>query len=255
MTKTQKQLKTEIVQTGACKPNPWNPNRMNRKEFEALKLSIKEHGQTKPIQVRKLGKEYQILGGFHTWSAMKELGHKEIAVNIHELDDDGAKLYSLQDNLGGQDDLLKLGMLVYELTQKGHTIEKIARVYGAEEEMLKDALCIAQEEADKMMKKLNEEVNRPHMVEVSFIVDEDPKERIGQFVKDVTAFAKAHGASVIETKEKINPKKVTVSLITFSVTAPQAIVINEAIDSLAKSEKATRSRALELMCADWLAGK
>lgn len=255
MKNQSKKLKTEIVPLGSCHPNPWNPNRMNRKEFEALKLSVKEHGQTKPIQVRKTGKDYQILGGFHTWSAMKELGEKEIAVSIHDFNDDDAKIYSLQDNISGQDDLLKLGMLVYELTQKGHTIEKIAKVYGQEEETLKDALKLAEEEADEKLKKLNEEVNRPHLVEVSFIVDEDPKERTAQFVKDITSFAKAHGASIIETKEKINPKKVTVSLITFSVTAPQAIVINEAIDSLAKSEKATRSRALELMCADWIAGK
>src|SRR3989338_1824791 len=176
MKNKSKKLKTEIAPLGSCHPNPWNPNRMNRKEFEALKLSVKEHGQTKPIQVRKTGKDYQILGGFHTWSAMKELGEKEIAVSIHDFNDDDAKIYSLQDNISGQDDLLKLGMLVYELTQKGHTIEKIARVYGQEEETLKDALKLAEEEADEKLKKLNEEVNRPHLVEVSFIVDEDPKE-------------------------------------------------------------------------------
>lgn len=255
MKKQSKELKTEIVPIGSCKPNPWNPNRMNRKEFEALKLSVKEHGQTKPIQVRRHGKDIQILGGFHTWSAMKELGLETIAVNIHELNDDDAQIYSLQDNISGQDDLLKLGLLVYELTQRGHTIEKIAKVYGQEEETLKDALKVAEEEANEQLKKLKAEVERPHLVEVSFIVDEDPKERIAQFVKDVAEFAKSRGANVIETKEKVNPKRVTISLITFSVTAPQATVINEAIDSLAKSEKATRSRALELICADWLAGK
>ena len=54
--------------------------------------------------------------------------------------------------------------------------------------------------------------------------------------------------------EKINPKKVTIALITFSVTGPQAKVINRAIEKLIKAEKVSKSRALELICADFLDG-
>lgn len=237
-----------------CKPNQWNPNRMNKKEFEALKLSIKENGQTKPIQVRPIKDGYEILGGYHTWLAMKELGLLEIEINGRKLNDDDAKIFSLQDNIGGQDDIMRLGKLVYELTEKGYSIKKIAQVYGEAEDALKDALKVVQEEMDKKLKKLKEELSRENLVELAFIVDEKPKDQIKQFVKDITKFSETRGAEVVSAKEKINPKKVTVNLITFSVTAPQAKVINRAIEKLIKDEKVSRSRALELICADFLAG-
>lgn len=245
---------SQFVPLEKCKPNQWNPNRMNKKEFEALKLSIKENGQTKPIQVRPIKDGYEILGGYHTWLAMKELGFLEAEVNIRKLNDDDARIFGLQDNISGQDDIMRLGKLVYELTQKGYSIKKIAQVYGEAEEMLKDALKVVEEEAAKKLQNLKDELNRENFVEMAFVVDEKPKDQIKQFVKDITKFAELKGAEVVSSKEKINPKKVTVNLITFSVTSPQAKVINRAIEKVMKSENVSKTRALELVCADFLAG-
>lgn len=245
---------SQFVPLEKCQPNQWNPNRMNQKEFDALKLSIKDHGQIKPIQVRPIKDGYEILGGYHTWLAMKELGFLEVEINVRELNDDDAKIFSLQDNISGQDDIMRLGKLVYELTEKGYSIKKIAQVYGESEDNLKDALKVAHEDMDKKLKKLKEELNRENLVELAFIVDERPKDQIKQFVKDITKFAETRGAEIVSVKEKINPKKVTVNLIAFSVTAPQSKVINRAIEKLIKDEKVSRSRALELICADFLAG-
>ncbi len=250
--KTEKRI-SQFVPIEKCKPNQWNPNRMNKKEFDALKLSIKEHGQTKPIQVRPIKDGWEILGGYHTWLAMKELGLLEIEINVRTLNDDDAKIFSLQDNISGQDDIMRLGMLVYELDKKGYSIKKIAQVYGESEDILKDALKVAREDMDEKLKKLKEEINRENLVELAFIIDEKPKEQIKQFVKDIAKFAETKGAEVASAKEKINPKKVTVNLITFNVTAPQSKVINRAIEKLIKDEKVSRSRALELICADFLA--
>lgn len=244
--------KSEFVPIEKCKPNKWNPNRMNKKEFDALKLSIKEHGQTKPIQVRPVKDGYEILGGFHTWLAMKELGFLEIEISSRDLNDDDAKLFSLRDNISGQDDIMLLGKLVYELTQKGYSIKKIAQVYGETEDALKDAMKVTKEESDKTLQKLKNDMNRQNLVELAFIVDEKPKDQIKQFVKDITKYANTRGAEVESVKEKINPAKATVALITFTVTAPQAKVINRAIEKLIKAEKVTKSRALELICADFL---
>jgi len=202
--KTEKRI-SQFVPLEKCKPNQWNPNRMNKKEFEALKLSVKEHGQTKPIQVRPIKDGYEILGGYHTWLAMKELGFLEIEINSRKLNDDDAKIFSLQDNISGQDDIMRLGKLVYELTQKGYSIKKIAQVYGETEDNLKDALKVAQEEMDQKLKKLKEELNRENLVELAFIVDEKPKDQIKQFVKEITKFAETKGAEVESVKEKINP--------------------------------------------------
>src|SRR3989344_6934901 len=165
--KTEKRI-SQFVPLEKCKPNNWNPNRMNKKEFDALKVSVKENGQVKPIQVRPIKDGYEILGGYHTWLAMKELGLLEIEVNICKLNDDDAKIFSLQDNISGQDDIMRLGMLVYELKQKGYAIKKIAQVYGTEEDALKDALKVAREDMDKKLKKLKEELSRENFVELSF---------------------------------------------------------------------------------------
>lgn len=251
--KTEKRI-SQFVPLEKCKPNQWNPNRMNKKEFEALKLSIKENGQTKPIQVRPIKNGYEILGGYHTWLAMKELGLLEIEINARKLNDDDAKIFGLQDNISGQDEIMRLGKLVYELTEKGYSIKKIAQVYGEAEDALKDALKVAQEEMDKKLQKLKNELSRENIVEMAFIIDEKPKDQIKQFVKDITKFASSSGVDIESVKEKINPKKVTVALISFNITAPQAKVINRAIEKLIKAEKVSKSRALELICADFLAG-
>ena len=246
--------KSEFVPIEKCRPNAWNPRGMNKKEFEALKLSIKEHGQTQPIQVRPIKDGYEIIGGYHRWLAMKEIGFLEGEVNTTPMNDDEAQLFSLQDNIHGQDDLLRLGKLVYELTEKGFSIKKIAQVYGAEEDALKDALKVAQEEIAKKLQKLKSELAKENFVEMSFIVDEKPKDQLKTFVKEVTKFAESKGAEVESVRERINSKKVTVALITFNVTAPQAQVINRAIEKLIKAEKVSKSRALELICADFMAG-
>lgn len=252
--KQTKQRKSEFVPLEKCRPNTWNPRGMNKKEFEALKLSIKEHSQTQPIQVRPIKNGYEIIGGYHRWLAMKELGFLEVEVNITSMNDDEAQIFSLQDNIHGNDDLLRLGKLVYELTEKGYSIKKIAHVYGQEEDLLKDALKVAQEEISKKLQKLKDEINKENLVEIFFIVDEKPKDQMKTFVKEVTKFADAKGVGVESVKEKINPKRVTIALISFSVTAPQAKVINRAIEKLVKAEKVSKSRALELICADFLAG-
>ncbi len=252
--KQPEKRKSEFVPIEKCRPNAWNPRGMNKKEFEALKLSIKEHGQTQPIQVRPIKDGYEIIGGYHRWLAMKELKFLEVEVNATAMNDDEARMFSLQDNIHGQDDLLRLGKLVYELTEKGFSIKKIAQVYGTEEDALKDALKVAQEDIAKKLQKLKDELTRENLVELSFIIDEKPKDQIKSFVKEVTKFAESKGAEVESVKEKINPKKVTIALVTFSVTGPQAKVINRAIEKLIKAEKVSKSRALELICADFLAG-
>jgi len=246
--------KSEFVPIEKCRPNAWNPRGMNKKEFDALKLSIQEHGQTQPIQVRLIKDGYEIIGGYHRWMAMKEIGLLEVEVNIASMNDDEARIFSLQDNIHGNDDLLRLGKLVYELTEKGFSIKKIAQVYGTEEDALKDALKVAHEDIAKKLQKLKDEMTRENFVELSFIIDEKPKDQIKTFVKEVTKFAETKGAEVESVKEKINPKKVTIALITFSVTGPQSKVINRAIEKLIKAEKVSKSRALELICADFLAG-
>lgn len=252
MKKSIQKRQSQFVPIEKCRPNAWNPRGMNKKEFEALKLSIQEHGQTQPIQVRPVKNGYEIIGGYHRWLAMKELEFKEVEINPVSMNDDEAQIFSLQDNIHGQDDLLRLGKLVYELTSKGYSIKKIAQVYGQEEDLLKDALKIAQIEIAKKLQKLKNELSKENLVELAFIVDERPAEQIKKFIQEVTKFAENKGVGVESVKEKINPKKVTVALITFSVTSPQAKVINKALEKVIKAGKTNKSGALETICSNFL---
>lgn len=252
MKKQISKRQSQFVPIEKCRPNAWNPRGMNKKEFEALKLSIQEHGQTQPIQVRPVKNGYEIIGGYHRWLAMKELEFKEVEINPVSMNDDEAQIFSLQDNIHGQDDLLRLGKLVYELTSKGYSIKKIAQVYGQEEDLLKDALKIAQIEIAKKLQKLKNELSKENLVELAFVVDERPADQIKTFIQEVTKFAENKGVEVESVKEKINPKKVTVALITFSVTSPQAKVINKALEKVIKAEKTNKSGALERICSKFL---
>jgi len=69
-------------------PNDYNPKpdynetEELKKEYEKIKDSIRIHGQVDPILVRQLEDvdKYEIVNGFHRWTAMKELDFKEVEV-------------------------------------------------------------------------------------------------------------------------------------------------------------------------------
>jgi hypothetical protein len=69
----------EVVPVDSCRPNEWNPNEMNDKQFDMLCRRIKEVGMISPIQVvptvdSDTGEEYYtIIGGEHRWRAVKAL--------------------------------------------------------------------------------------------------------------------------------------------------------------------------------------
>lgn len=256
MSKKQPKIEEAVVPIEKVVENPENYRGMDEAQFRALKNSLKERGQYKPMQVKPIKDGYMAIGGNHTLRAMKELGFFKVKVNIwRDISDEDAEILSLQDNIQGQDNLLKLGRLVYKLTvERKRSIKDIAFLYGHSEGDLKDALQVAHEEHEKILQKIKEEVSRENFVEIAFVVDEKPKEQIDRFIKEITAFALRKGAEVESIKKKINPKKVTVALMTFNVTAPQAALINQAVEKLIKEEKVSKGRALELICADFLAG-
>lgn len=256
MTKTKTQLKTLKVKE--CVPNWWNPNEMNARQFSSLKKAITKFGQTKPIQVgvwpnMKVKDGYVIVGGFHTWKVMGELGQTEIEANVHDFkNEDEAKLYGLTDNIHGSNQQLKLGKLAYELTQNGYSIKEIANSLGEEDVNVKDALDLVKDEIEKKMADLKK-AERENFVAINFIVDKDPKEAADEFIKSVTAFAKIKGVTVGKTTKDINGQRETIALVSFNVTNPQRTVIDEALSDVAKAEGVSEAKALEILCSEYLA--
>jgi len=77
----------------SVKPHPRNPRTNDPMKIAA---SLKQHGQYRPIVVRKDTNE--ILAGNHTWAAAQKLGWKSISAVIIECDDKKATRILLADN-------------------------------------------------------------------------------------------------------------------------------------------------------------
>ncbi len=252
MTKTKTQIKT--VKIKECVPNSWNPNEMNARQFASLKKAITKFGQTKPIQVgmwpdMKVKGGYVIVGGYHTWKVLGDLGNEEIEANVHDFkNEDEAKLYGLTDNIHGSNQQLKLGKLAYELTQNGYSIKEIASNLGEEDVNIKDALDLVKDEIEKKMIELKK-AERENFVALNFIVDKDPKEAADEFIESVTAFAKTKGVKVAKVTQDINKSRETIALISFNVTNPQKNAIDEALSVLIKETKMTESEAIAEICS------
>lgn len=88
-------LKVEMVDSTALKPNPYNPNRQEDKEFELLCQSIKSDGFTMPILANK---DYVIIDGEHRWQAAMKVGIKRVPVVLLDLEASRMKLSTIRHN-------------------------------------------------------------------------------------------------------------------------------------------------------------
>lgn len=110
------------VEIDKIKPNPWNPNRMDKETFESLKESIRHSNllEENPILVRESGDGYEIVDGEERWSVAKKLGYKTIPIKIETLDDFEAKRRTVILNKDrGTIDYFPLGKIFYELSRNG----------------------------------------------------------------------------------------------------------------------------------------
>ena len=91
-----------IVKIDLIVPNTWNPkesiqdNEENKARYEEIKTEINKKGLFEAITVRELGDKYEILDGFHRWTACKELGFKEMRINnLEKIDDKLARAITI----------------------------------------------------------------------------------------------------------------------------------------------------------------
>ena len=94
--------KDEVVDISKVKPNTWNPkesieeNNENKTKYEQIKREIEKKGLFEAITVRETAKGFEILDGYHRYTACKELGFKEIRINnLGEIDDKLARAITL----------------------------------------------------------------------------------------------------------------------------------------------------------------
>jgi len=99
-------------------PNHWNPNRLSDELTQKLLNDISEKGFILPIVVRPIDKEkYQIVDGEHRWRIAKNIGLKFIPCIIAEMDEQEARIKTIQLNrLRGEDEPELLAKLLEELS-------------------------------------------------------------------------------------------------------------------------------------------
>lgn len=113
-------MKIEYVPIDSVKPNSYNPNRQDDREFELLKQSMREDGFTAPIVVQADTKE--IVDGEHRWRAARDIGITEIPVVFTQMTLEQMRISTLRHNraVGSEDvdlatdllrDLRELGAL------------------------------------------------------------------------------------------------------------------------------------------------
>lgn len=233
-------------------PNEWNPNKMSDIKLNALVETVKRNGQTHPIQVVKDKKGYRIVGGEHRWKAMKLLKYKEVEVIVREYEDEiDEKLGGVEDNLRGQTIPIKEALIVAAATKK-YPLSALEKRLGESQGELRDKMLLAGEE--NALKKMQENIEREHTVEITFILDADAKKNAENFIKELSRVTAKLGATIQNSSVKLSTSKETVAVVIFQVSDLQKNVVEQAITSIMKSEEVGRGRALELCAAEYLSG-
>ena len=95
----------------------WNVNTVSPENMEKLKQSIKRNGIIRPIIVRQVKGQFEVIAGEHTTRVAIELGIKEIDIyNLGEISDAKAKEISVIDNQHyGVEDAYGLASLLQEI--------------------------------------------------------------------------------------------------------------------------------------------
>lgn len=109
-----------FVDADELRPSTWNTNIVTPENEAKLEASIKRFGFFRPLVVREIGEELEIIGGEHRWEYAKKHGLKVPVMNLGPISDQEAKEISIADNSRyGIDDTLAFAELLKELGDTG----------------------------------------------------------------------------------------------------------------------------------------
>lgn len=152
------QLNIVAAPIDRIRPNPSNPNELDKAKMETLKEDISQHGFTQPILVRPIEDdefEYELVDGEHRWLVLKELGAATVPAVVQEADETEAALRLITMNrLRGEFIPIKLAHLLVRLNESIPEAELRKRL-GMSEPELRDTLQLA-DFSDKLADELKE---------------------------------------------------------------------------------------------------
>ena len=88
------------IEVGQLVHDPQNPRKHNSDNVNAIKKSIKEHGQVEPLVVQKSTK--MVIAGNARLKVMRDLGFTEVKVALIDVDDTQARKLSISLNRSGE---------------------------------------------------------------------------------------------------------------------------------------------------------
>lgn len=188
--RAERGIEFKWIETERLKPNPWNPNRMSPERAGKLKAEIKNAGMILPIVVRHIrandrqeclsALEYQIIDGEHRWLIAMELGMGFVPCIVVELDENEARIKTIQLNrLRGEDEPELLARLLRELEIEMGLEEISARLPFDRVEIEESLELVELETSEESRKKLEREMSEMLKDRIfSIIVSEQEKASI-----------------------------------------------------------------------------
>lgn len=94
--KALERLEVVYVDVAELKPNSYNPNRQDPRDFELLVKSMTEDGFTQPIVA--IRNERVIVDGEHRWRAARHLGYDKVPVVFVDMTMEQMRISTLRHN-------------------------------------------------------------------------------------------------------------------------------------------------------------
>jgi ParB/RepB/Spo0J family partition protein len=124
------------VDINLIQPNSYNPKvtEQHQEEYRAIVEGIKQLGMKSPIDVREIDGPipYEIIDGYHRWTACKELGWTKISISSWgRIDDTQArKITILKEKARVPLDLIKTSQVLNELAKTTSSLEELSKQLG-----------------------------------------------------------------------------------------------------------------------------
>ncbi|MFZ4103770.1 MAG: ParB N-terminal domain-containing protein [Sediminibacterium sp.] len=93
-------IEVKVVKISEIKPNPSNPRLIKDDKFKKLVASIEKFPQMSKVRALVVNTDMVIIGGNMRYKAMKEVGWKEVPVQIVNWTEEEQKEFIVKDNVG-----------------------------------------------------------------------------------------------------------------------------------------------------------
>lgn len=214
---------------GDIAANTWNPNKMPKRTWNALVSSLQTEGYVQPILCRRDDEgRLQIVDGEHRYRAMMELwgADREIEVVLLDATETRAKLNTLTMNrVRGEHVPVKEALVMADLL-RSMSMADLEQRLGLPKEFIEDEIAMLGQDAPDVPE-------REPVVEVSIFLYRDQVEIYEHALEKALAHVKPDSTVLIGDQAK-----------TFDAAMRKATRL---------AETANRARALELICANFLA--